>query len=119
MNEEQKINITKKGEYSNINLSDITPENNFIIVEKVFPDGRQVKSNFTYPDGKAMFNYSCKVKYNGTECTFFLKEKEHAIYKELGGAGDRVKIYRNEVTKVNPKTKVKMIVGELKFEKVE
>jgi len=55
--------------------------NNHLIVEKTFAEGY-----------KAKFGYSCKVKYNGIDCSFFLTEREHEEYKEIGGVGDKVKI---------------------------
>jgi hypothetical protein len=54
---------------------------NYVIVEKVFATGFEAK-----------FGYSCKVRYNNTECSFFLSQKEHEVYKDLGGIGDKVKI---------------------------
>lgn len=123
MGTEQKLeiqtNIGKDGkEYYNLNLKPKPLKNikglddgNFIIVEKVFIEGYEIESKY----GKI---YSCKVKYDNKEPTFILNEKEHAVYKNIGGIGDGVKITLNKRSVLNKMTGMEMIVPTLSFEKV-
>lgn len=113
---EQKIDIKittgKNGkEYKNLTLKDINI-GNYIIVEKQFAEGLKVKGKF----GDV---YSIGVKYNDDLCSFWLNEKQHDKYKELGGIGDKLKITAKEERATNPKTKVVMLYVSFDFEKVE
>jgi len=112
---EQEINIVENGQYKNINLKPkpmkgITgiDNGNYIIVEKVFAEGFENEGKF----GKS---YSCKVRYKDEECSFWLNEKEHAIYGPLGGVGDLIRISLNKESFVNPKTGVEMLYNKLTF----
>lgn len=113
MNEEQKIKIKKNGNYNNIELKDITPDNNFIIIEKVFSEGKEFPDKFR--EGK--HTYACRAKYLGEDVSFWLKQEEHDDYKLLGGEGDKVKVFRYEKKVMNPKTKLNMLIPKLRFEK--
>lgn len=88
MAEEQKISITPKGQYKNIDLKDID-NGNFIIVEKVFAEGMR----FDKGSGKDAYSfYVVKVKYLDEEVGFLLYEEPHQEFARAGGIGDRVKI---------------------------
>lgn len=115
---EQDIVITESGGYSNIDLKPKPlkgikglDNGNYVIVEKVYAEGRAV-------DTKYGISYACKVKYKGTEVSFWLKDFEHEKYKTCGGIGDKVKITLSKEPFVNKKTGVEMLLNKLKFEKV-
>jgi hypothetical protein len=80
---------------------------NFIIVEKLYAEGKQFNGKF----GKS---YSCAVRFKDQDCSFWLNEKEHDAYKQLGGIGDKIKItcYRHEYSFKN----VDSSVPRLRFE---
>jgi hypothetical protein len=93
-----EIETTAKG-YKNLNLKTRPKKgikgldnDQYIIVEKLFPTGYKVDTGFKDKEGNPNYNYSCKVKYNEQEVSFFLNEKEHEVYSQLGGIGDKVKI---------------------------
>ena len=116
---EQDLNIVTNGQYKNINLKPRPMKgikglesDNYIIVEKVFPEGYENQ-------GKFGPSYSCKVLYKGEEVAFWLNEKEHNVYKDLGGQGDKVKITLKKEPYVNPKTGVEMLFNKLYFELVD
>lgn len=63
----------------------------YIELEKVFVEG--------YEHKKPGYNfYSCKAIYQGQEVSFILSEREHDMYKELGGIGDIVRISAESYT---------------------
>lgn len=112
---EQKIDIKKNmgkngKEYSNLDLKTIE-DGNYIIVEKMFPEGLKVEGKF----GPV---YSIGVKYNDELCSFWLNPKQNTAYKECGEVGDKIKVTAREEKIINPKTKVKMLVMRYYFEKV-
>lgn len=120
---EQDLEITKNGEYNNLSLKNRVTQSgeivkgidpgNFIIVEKLYPEGRQVK---TYQNGNSI--YSCSVKYKGEQCSFILNEREHEAYTNIGGQNDKIKIAVESVEFTAPDgTKTKR--GVLRFSKVE
>ena len=104
---EQKIELIQNGNYFNLPLKTKYKKNgkmlvlddngqkiikekglddgNFIIVEKKYAEGRA-------NDGLYGTSYSCGVIYGEQECSFWLNEAEHDVYKNLGGQGDSVKI---------------------------
>ena len=115
MNEEQKIEITTKGQYKNIRPKDLD-EGNYIIVEKVYAEGYERKSDkYKKADGSPLLSYSCKAIYLGEEVSFFLSEPEHDIYRELGGIGDTIKMIKVE-EKYTDKKGVKRIKETFKFD---
>lgn len=106
--QELKIIEVTKGDktYRNLDFRELEVDN-FIVVEKTFAEGLEVK-------GKFGPMYSIGIKYKDQECSAFLSEKQHKEYKEIGGVGDKIKI-----TKYEAKIKVKagsMLVNRLKFE---
>ena len=107
-NEEQKLNVKRQDGYSNIYLKDIEPDN-YIIVEKVFPEGLE-------KEGKYGKYYIVKAKYNDEEVSFFLSSREHDTWKNLGGEGDLIKVTAFEET-IKVKSN-KMIVTRRKFDLV-
>jgi len=116
---EQELDIIENGQYKNINLKPKLnkgiaglEKDNYVIVEKTFAEGREHVSQY----GKS---YSCGVSYRGEDVTFWLSEKEHIVYKELGGIGDRVKITLTKESFVNKKSGVEMLYNKLNFELVE
>jgi len=116
MNEEQELEVTQNGEYKNINLKPKLNkgiaglnDGNFITVAKVFAEGYEVTSKFG-------LSYSCRANYKGDEVSFWLNEKEHAVYKDIGGVDDSVKITLKKEPYVNPKTGMEMILNKLYFE---
>ena len=138
---ENELEIVKNGEYNNLNLKtkfkraqgnlvlDAQGEKQVFIegiandssitVEKVMKEGYENISKTLKDYNKdPLKSYSCKVKYKGEECSFWLSVDEHDIYKELGGIGDFVKITAEGRTSVNKKTGAKSEYQELVFEKV-
>jgi hypothetical protein len=120
--------VNKGGKvYKNLNLKanakkgtkGIDP-GNYIIVEKVYAEGKKFESP-TLQDAKGnpVVSYSCQVKYNGEDASFWLNPKEHASYATCGGIGDKVKISLTREEKTNRMTGAEMLVKVLSFEKVE
>ena len=113
---ETDLPITENGQYKNIvlkpkplkGIKGIEPDT-YIVVEKVFAEGYE-------NDGKFGKSYSCKVSYKGDEVTFWLNEKEHTIYKDIGGVGDNVKIYLTRESYMNPKSGLEITYNKLNFE---
>lgn len=115
---ETKLEIKTNGQYNNIDLKGLE-DGQYIIVEKVFAEGYKFESKkYTKKDGTPTLSFSCKVKYDGKDVTFWLNEIPHNTYKVTGGIGDKVKITAKEEKRINPKTKVKTLVNVLHFEKV-
>ncbi len=117
-NEEQELDIVENGAYKNINPKPNANKgikgldiDNFITVEKVFAEGLEIASK----NPKWSPFYSCKVKYKNEEVSFLCSQKEHDIFKEVGGIGDNIKIILVEERKVN-KNNVTTLVNTLKFE---
>lgn len=113
---EQELQIIANGEHKNINLKPKLnkgiaglEEGNHVIVEKVFAEGYE-------NDGKFGKSYSCKVKYKGEEVSFWLTEKEHEVYKTIGGVEDKVKITLTKENYVNKNTGVETRYNKLVFE---
>jgi len=113
--------IEKKGNYSNINLA-LMEDNETLEVEKVFMEGRAVESKFQpmKADGKkedgtpnlvrdttkpTQYNYSCRVKLDGEEVSFWLKEKDHADFKACGEVGSKILITCHEEKYMDKKNK--------------
>lgn len=89
---EQKLEVKVNGQYNNIDLKSLEP-NNSVTVEKVFAEGYKLESKtYKKKDGSPSLYFSCKVKYEGKDCTFFLNENQHESYKVQGGIGDKVRI---------------------------
>lgn len=119
MNEEQELNIVEKGSFKNLHLKpnvakgiEGLEDGNFVIVEKVFAEGREVSL-------PTHVFYSCGVRYKDEVVSIVLNPKEHDVYKTLGGAGDRVKITLKKEPYVNPMTGAEGIAKRLYFEQVE
>ena len=124
-NQEQKLTLVSKvvGDktFYNLNLKSkplkgiVGLENgNYIIVTKTkFAEGREIPSKF---ENSKLF--SCLIEYDGKECSTVLNEKEHTLFKNAGGVGDKVKITLNKEPYVNPKTGVEMILNKLVFARV-
>ena len=113
---EQELEIAMNGEYKNLNLKPKPLKGikgievgNHIVVEKSFAEGYEF-------NGKFGPSYSCKVNYKGEEVTFWLNKKEHDVYKDLGGVGDKVKISLNRESYVNSKTGLEVLYNKLHFE---
>lgn len=86
------------------------PDGDYVIIEKVMVDGKAIPSRF------GGMNYTCKVKYNDEECSFFLTETEHSKFAAVGGIGDKVKItLKNELNKTTGVKDMQILY----FEKVE
>ena len=81
-----------------------------VIVEKVFAEGFE-NNKFDQP------SYGCRVIYDDKLCGFFLNAKQHDVYKNVGGAGDKIKIiaYMRDYTYNNEKKQTL----DFKFELVE
>lgn len=106
-------NIVFDGNDKPIVLNKGLEANNFVIVEKRFPEGMKIEKP-TY----TMFN--CGVIYKGEECGFLLmNEFDHKKYAECGGIGDKVKITLVEEESVDKMTGKKTMYDNLKFELVE
>ncbi len=112
---EQKLDIVQNGDFKNIfffsyikNGAKGLDDGNFIVVEKVFADGREI-------DMKTYMIYSCKVKYLEEEVTFVLNAREHEEYKNLGGIGDKIKITLKKEPYINKKG-VEILAKNLYFE---
>lgn len=134
MSNETKLEIRPNGEYKNIELKTKyerngkmlklgpdkkpvvkiagIPDGDFIIVEKVMADGKEIA-------GKFGTSYTCKVKYQDEEVSFFLNEKEHQKYATLGGEGDKLKITLKFEEYTNPMNGMVGTAQRLYFEKVE
>ena len=114
---EQALEIIENGQYKNIALKgnmkkgiDGLEDGNHVVIEKVFASGYENNGQF----GKS---FSCKAIYNGDEVSFWLNEKEHEVYQDVGGEGDKVKITGKDKT---IKTKMgRKIITELTFELME
>lgn len=65
------------------------PINTYVVVEKLQAAGYENKGEFGS-------SFSCKVKYQDKDCSFWLKDTktqpDHANYAKCGGIGDKVKI---------------------------
>lgn len=121
---QQTLKVTttnsKGKDYNNINLKELEV-GNYILVEKIFPEGREVVSS-KYKDsaGNPTVSYACKVKYNGQDVGFWLKNKrEYSQFCSEGGIGDTLLVTMTEEPSVNPKTKIKSIYPRLKFQVYE
>jgi len=133
---EQELEIRTNGEYKNLNLitkferdgqnvklvdgKTIVKEQglevgNFVIVEKVFAEGRDVPSK----NAGWSNSFTCKATYLGEEVSFWLKPVEHDQYKDCGGIGDKVKISLIEVEVPDKKTGKMNKYENLRFELVE
>lgn len=86
-----KPTIEVKGTYKNLNIK-VMEDGDTIEFEKIFMEGKAVKSKFQTEGKPEVFNYSCKVKYEGEEVTFFLNEKDHQNFKACGEVGSKIKI---------------------------
>ncbi len=114
---EQDVTIIKNGKYNNLFLKPSPSKGapgmdngNHVIVTKSFVDGKE------FP-GQYGPSFLCAVEYKGEKCSFFLNQKEHDVWKTLGGQGDKVKVTLTERT-IMTKTG-KRIVADLSFELVE
>lgn len=110
MEQDLKIVEVTKGDktYKNLDLRELDV-GNFVVVEKTFAEGLPIKAKFGTM-------YSIGIKYKDVLASAFLSDKQHALYKDVGGVGDKVKI-----TKFEEKIKVKagnMLVNRLRFELV-
>jgi len=127
--EEQKLEIKENGQYKNIELKSKLhkgivglDDGNYVIVEKVFTEGYEfISERLKDANGDPLKSYSCRVLYGeeNTEVSFWLNAREHKIYAELGGIGDKVKIILHKETMINPKTGTEMLINKLSFEAFE
>lgn len=120
---EQKLEVTTNESngktYYNLNLKENVKkgtkgidDGNFIIVKKRFAEGMERNSQY----GKS---YSCAVEYDGKQASFWLNEREHDVYKNVGGQDDLVRITLNEEKYINKKTGAKGLRAVLSFELVD
>ena len=133
--ESKNLEIKTNGQYKNIDLKeklkvevggktiiaqdDFVLDDGYIVVEKSFVEGMEVLSKtLKKKDGSPLKSYSCRVKYNGEDVSFWLDDTQHEAYKVLGGIGDRVKIIGEKTPNTNPKAKNKYFLN-LKFELVQ
>lgn len=103
---EQKIQVQSNGKYNNIYLKDYKDfkglePGNFIIVEKAGNYSTAYKSEGVGKDNKPYTMFTCRVLYDGKDCSFTLfNEKQATQFNEAGGVGDKVKIscelYKNK-----------------------
>lgn len=85
---------------------------NYIIVEKVFPEGYENVRKYKNADGteKEVRSFSCKVIYKGEEASFWLNEQEHNKFASIGGSGDDIKIIMTQADyKFKGETKKKLV----------
>jgi hypothetical protein len=116
---EQNIEIIENGQYKNLILKPNLRKglkglaiDNHIFAEKIFAEGREVKTKF----GSM---YSCAVRYKDQDTSFVCSDKEHAQYKACGGIGDKLKITLFKFTWTNKQTGMESSVPRLKFELVK
>lgn len=119
---EQEIEIVENGEYKNLNLKPRPLKGvkgleygNYVIVTKNFAEGKPITGT---ANGRPYTIYSCGVKYKDQDVTFVINDKEHDVYKSLGGVGDRLMVTLEKYTFTNPKTGMEGSVPRLKFELV-
>jgi hypothetical protein len=118
MGKEQEIAIEVRGQYKNLNpKKDLTP-GNYILVEKLYGEGRRVEKTFS-GQTKPSISYNIGVKYKGEEVSFFIKESEHEQFLSAGMVGDTLRITCVENTFTNKKTGVKMLYNGLEIVKNE
>lgn len=110
---EQKIEIKTNGQYKNIKPKQDLDVDNYIVVEKIFLEGKQVKSKFDTPA------FAVSVLYEGEQVGFFLNERENTEFAITGGVGDKIKVIKYENVVVNPRNKAKSIFNNVRFEKHE
>lgn len=88
--------ITTNGQYKNIKLEQME-DGESIVVEKIFIEGKPIRSKFQVHGKPEVFNYSCKVNYDGEPVAFFLNtEDAHNRYKAIGEVGDKIVITAKE-----------------------
>jgi len=121
------IQIVKNGEYKNVSLKNkykvengkkvvtqqgINPGDSAVI-EKIFAEGKE-------QDGKYGPFFGCKAKLeSGEEVSFILNPREHELFRECGGVGDKVKVSAYVHDFINPKNGNEGKVERLKFDLVE
>lgn len=121
-NMEQTLQPTVNGKYLNLQIKPKKgvgglTNGNHIVVEKSFADGTPIPSTlYKNKDGSPQVSFSCKVKYNGQDVSFFLNEAEHSKFAAIGGIGDKVKITLTKEPMVNPISGIEMLVPRLNFE---
>lgn len=89
----------------------LKPDESLEVVKK-FAKGREVVTKFGT-------SYSCGVTYNDQEVSFWLDEKQHEKYKDLGGEGDTVRITCKLETYFDKRAATDKTIEVLFFEKVE
>jgi len=89
----------------------LKPDESLEVVKK-FAEGREVVTKYGT-------SYSCGVEYQGEEMSFWLDEKQHEKYKNLGGEGDKVRITCKLETYFDKRVGVDKTIEVLFFEKVE
>ena len=97
---EQKLKelpIEENGQYKNISLKQKWDQGD--LLRDGLGDGEYVivnkDDNFSeglLNNGKFGPSYSCKVKYKDEQVSFWLNEKEHVKFAEVGDCGDTIKI---------------------------
>lgn len=132
--EEFKATIVQNGQYNNLVLKTKYKKNgkmfvfdsdgNKIVDVQGIPSGKDIVVSKKYIEGREVagkfgLSFSCLVTYNGTECSFFLNQKEHDVYKTVGGIDDSVKISLVVEPYLNPVTGIKGEAERLYFEKVQ
>lgn len=110
------MEITKNGQYSNIDLKTLKPGEE-VIIEKTFPTGLQKTASKMLNGKNVSWNYYvCKGKYNNTDVSFFLDEQSHKLFADCGGIGDKIKVSASLQPKAKKPTEY---VLKFTFSKVE
>ncbi len=117
---EVTLPIQVNGQWKNISLKQKWDEGT--LVREGLGDGDYIiVTKGDYAEGKEFngkfgLSYTCRVIYNDEEVSFFLNEKEHDRFKEVG-AGEKMKIINLKETYVlNGQKKSKNVFN---FEQVE
>ena len=131
--QETTLPITTNGEYNNITIE---TKYQWDKVKKVFVFGADkkkivkqqglkpgehivVEKNFATSEPRGEFgSISPSVQYQGAKCSFFLSKKYVAVWNNLGGQGDKIKVGCETEMQFNARAGVEVPVEVLKFEKV-
>jgi len=117
---EQDLIIREAGQYKNLDFKPnlkkgykgLDNGNHIVITKNNFAEGMEKEGQY----GKF---YVCQVEYKGEDVGFILNEKEHTLYKDCGGVGDKLTVTLNKVEYLNPVTNIQMLLNKLAFKLVE